>query len=100
MDSQTLSAHRAAATGVRMSVHSSKTLKVTMVTGQDLIAKAGSMIAYDGYVQFDGLSRPRTSKVRWRARNGVGSVDAVQRGATGAGLALVAVGGHVPEVCA
>ncbi|MGC0338038.1 MULTISPECIES: AIM24 family protein [Streptomyces] len=54
MDSQTLSAHRAAATGVRMSVHSSKTLKVTMVTGQDLIAKAGSMIAYDGYVQFDG----------------------------------------------
>jgi len=37
-----------------MSVHSSKTLKVTMVTGQDLIAKAGSMIAYDGYVQFDG----------------------------------------------
>ena len=54
MDSQTLSAHRAAATCVRMSVHSSKTLKVTMVTGQDLIAKAGSMIAYDGYVQFDG----------------------------------------------
>ena len=54
MDSQTLTAHRAAATGVRMSVHSSKTLKVTMVTGQDLIAKAGSMIAYDGYVQFDG----------------------------------------------
>ena len=37
MDSQTLSAHRAAATGVRMSVHSSNTLKVTMVTGQDLI---------------------------------------------------------------
>ncbi|PAZ17647.1 hypothetical protein CLM62_00895 [Streptomyces sp. SA15] len=53
MDSQTLSAHRAAATGVRMSVHSSKTLKVTMATGHDLLAKAGSMIAYEGYVQFD-----------------------------------------------
>ncbi|MEV7419825.1 AIM24 family protein [Streptomyces sp. NPDC089919] len=54
MDTYTLSAHRAAPTGLRMAVHSSKTLKVTMVTGQDLIAKAGSMIAYDGYVQFDG----------------------------------------------
>ena len=54
MDTQTLSAHRAAPTGVRMAVHSSKTLKVTMATGHDLIAKAGSMIAYDGYVQFDG----------------------------------------------
>ncbi|MEV5881646.1 AIM24 family protein [Streptomyces sp. NPDC052020] len=53
MDLQTLNAHRPAATGVRMSVHSSKTLKVTMVTGQDLYAKAGSMIAYDGYVQFE-----------------------------------------------
>ncbi|GCB46074.1 AIM24 family protein [Streptomyces sp. NL15-2K] len=53
MDSQTLSAHRAPATGVRMSVHSSKTLKVTMATGHDLLAKAGSMIAYEGYVQFD-----------------------------------------------
>ncbi|MFI2430842.1 AIM24 family protein [Streptomyces sp. NPDC018693] len=53
MDLQALNAHRSAATGVRMSVHSSKTLKVTMVTGQDLYAKAGSMIAYDGYVQFD-----------------------------------------------
>ncbi|MGW1763608.1 AIM24 family protein [Streptomyces sp. NPDC002073] len=55
MDSQTLSAHRVAATpGARMAVHNSKTLKVTMVSGHDLIAKAGSMIAYDGYVQFDG----------------------------------------------
>jgi uncharacterized protein (AIM24 family) len=53
MDLQTLNAHRPASTGVRMSVHSSKTLKVTMVSGQDLLAKAGSMIAYDGYVQFD-----------------------------------------------
>lgn len=54
MDTQTLSAHRAVSTGVRMTVHSSKTLKVTMATGHDLLAKAGSMIAYDGYVQFDG----------------------------------------------
>jgi uncharacterized protein (AIM24 family) len=54
MDTQTLSAHRAADTGARMAVHSSKTLKVKMVSGHDLIAKAGSMIAYDGYVQFDG----------------------------------------------
>ncbi|MET8974507.1 AIM24 family protein [Streptomyces sp. NPDC004539] len=56
MDLQTLNAqqHTAGTAGVRMSVHSSKTLKVTMVTGQDLYAKAGSMIAYDGYVQFDG----------------------------------------------
>jgi uncharacterized protein (AIM24 family) len=37
-----------------MTVHSSKTLKVTMATGHDLLAKAGSMIAYEGYVQFDG----------------------------------------------
>ncbi|MER5934326.1 AIM24 family protein [Streptomyces sp. NPDC002054] len=54
MDTQTLGAHRVAATGVRMAVHNAKTLKVAMVTGQDLIAKAGSMIAYDGYVQFHG----------------------------------------------
>ncbi|MFJ7153367.1 AIM24 family protein [Streptomyces sp. NPDC101118] len=53
MDTYTLNAHSAAPTGVRMAVHSAKTLKVTMVTGQDLIAKAGSMIAYNGYVQFD-----------------------------------------------
>ncbi|GAA3375288.1 AIM24 family protein [Streptomyces sannanensis] len=53
MDSQMLSAHRVAPTATRMAVHSAKTLKVTMVTGQDLLAKAGSMIAYDGYVQFD-----------------------------------------------
>ncbi|MEU2429483.1 MULTISPECIES: AIM24 family protein [unclassified Streptomyces] len=53
MDTHTLTAHRPAPTGVRMAVHSAKTLKVTMVTGQDLIAKSGSMIAYDGYVQFD-----------------------------------------------
>ncbi|WP_030210463.1 AIM24 family protein [Streptomyces sp. NRRL S-87] len=54
MDTHTIGAHGAPAPVVRMAVHSSKTLKVTMVTGQDLIAKAGSMIAYDGYVQFDG----------------------------------------------
>ncbi|MER6994145.1 AIM24 family protein [Streptomyces sp. NPDC000410] len=53
MDTNMLSAHRAVPTGVRMAVHSAKTLKVTMATGHDLIAKAGSMIAYDGYVQFD-----------------------------------------------
>ncbi|MFI8101964.1 AIM24 family protein [Streptomyces sp. NPDC086023] len=53
MDTYTLNAHSAVPTGVRMAVHSAKTLKVTMVTGQDLIAKAGSMIAYNGYVQFD-----------------------------------------------
>ncbi|MFD6419666.1 AIM24 family protein [Streptomyces sp. NPDC060194] len=54
MDSQLLSAHRPVATGTRMTVHSAKTLKVAMVSGQDLLAKAGSMIAYDGYIQFDG----------------------------------------------
>ncbi|MEU9334248.1 AIM24 family protein [Streptomyces sp. NPDC048290] len=53
MDLQQLHAQRSASTGVRMAVHNSKTLKVTMVSGQDLYAKAGSMIAYDGYVQFD-----------------------------------------------
>ncbi|MBA4866762.1 AIM24 family protein [Streptomyces sp. PSKA54] len=53
MDTNMLTAHRAVSTGVRMAVHSAKTLKVAMVTGQDLIAKSGSMIAYDGYVQFE-----------------------------------------------
>ncbi|MEV7287343.1 AIM24 family protein [Streptomyces sp. NPDC093252] len=53
MDLQSLHAQRSAPTGVRMAVHNAKTLKVTMVSGQDLYAKAGSMIAYDGYVQFD-----------------------------------------------
>ncbi|MFD7551228.1 AIM24 family protein [Streptomyces sp. NPDC059816] len=44
----------AAPVGVRMENHGKHMVKVALQTGQDVYARAGSMVAYDGYVQYDG----------------------------------------------
>lgn len=37
----------------RMETHGSSMLKVAMQTGQDLFARTGSMVAYEGFVQYE-----------------------------------------------
>ncbi|NYI06268.1 AIM24 family protein [Allostreptomyces psammosilenae] len=52
MDQQLLAGYAATAPVARMSNHGTHMCKVAMQTGNDLYARAGSMVAYEGYIQF------------------------------------------------
>lgn len=42
----------------RMENHGRAMLKVAMQSGQDLFARTGSMVAYEGFVQYEPNPRP------------------------------------------
>jgi uncharacterized protein (AIM24 family) len=53
MDQQLLSGHAPTRPAARMENHGRSMLKVAMQSGQDLLARTGSMIAYEGFVQYE-----------------------------------------------
>jgi uncharacterized protein (AIM24 family) len=53
MDQNLITGSAPAPTVARMANHGSTMLKVAMRTGEDLYARPGSMVAYEGYVQYD-----------------------------------------------
>lgn len=53
MDQQLVAGHAPTRPAARMENHGSNMLKVAMATGQDLYAKPGSMVAYEGFVQYE-----------------------------------------------
>jgi uncharacterized protein (AIM24 family) len=56
----------------RMSTHGSKMCKVNMMNGGDVLARAGSMVAYEGLIQFNPNPPQIASMVRsWATGEGV-----------------------------
>jgi uncharacterized protein (AIM24 family) len=53
MDQQLVAGHAPTRPTARMENHGAKMLKVAMSSGQDLFAKPGSMVAYEGFVQYE-----------------------------------------------
>jgi uncharacterized protein (AIM24 family) len=53
MDQQMISGFAATPVAARMENHGSSMLKVAMQSGQDLFARTGSMVAYEGFVQYE-----------------------------------------------
>jgi len=53
MDQQLVSGYAPSQPAARMENHGSHMLKVVMQSGQDLFARAGSMVAYEGFVQYE-----------------------------------------------
>jgi len=53
MDQQLISGFAATPVAARMENHGSSMLKVAMQSGQDLFARTGSMVAYEGFVQYE-----------------------------------------------
>ncbi|MDX2702451.1 AIM24 family protein [Streptomyces sp. PA03-6a] len=53
MDQSLISGYAPAPVTARMENHGSSMLKVAMQSGQDLLARTGSMVAYEGFVQYE-----------------------------------------------
>ncbi|CDR06698.1 AIM24 family protein [Streptomyces iranensis] len=53
MDQQMISGFAPAPVAARMENHGPSMLKVAMQSGQDLFARTGSMVAYEGFVQYE-----------------------------------------------
>jgi uncharacterized protein (AIM24 family) len=53
MDQQMIAGYLATPPAARMETHGSQMLKVAMAGGQDLYARTGSMVAYEGFVQYE-----------------------------------------------
>ncbi|MDX2852265.1 AIM24 family protein [Streptomyces sp. PA03-3a] len=53
MDQSLISGYTPAPVTARMENHGSSMLKVAMQSGQDLFARTGSMVAYEGFVQYE-----------------------------------------------
>ncbi|WP_282694219.1 AIM24 family protein [Streptomyces sp. CC208A] len=70
----------------RMENHGSAMLKVAMTTGQDLYARAGSMVAYEGFVSYE----PNPPAVRQVARDWLTGESAPLMKCTGDGLLYLA----------
>ncbi|MEV6790989.1 AIM24 family protein [Streptomyces sp. NPDC051320] len=70
----------------RMENHGSKMLKVAMQTGQDLLARTGSMVAYEGFVQYE----PNPPAVRQIARDWITGEGAPLMKCSGDGLLYLA----------
>ncbi|WP_405011673.1 AIM24 family protein [Kitasatospora sp. NBC_01539] len=52
-----LDAYRAADTAARMSNHGAAMCRVGLTAGADVYAKAGAMVAYDGFLQYEPVSQ-------------------------------------------
>jgi uncharacterized protein (AIM24 family) len=70
----------------RMEAHGGKMLKVAMQTGQDLFARTGSMVAYEGFVQYE----PNPPAVRQMASQWITGEGAPIMKCTGDGLLYLA----------
>ncbi|MBB1242796.1 AIM24 family protein [Streptomyces durbertensis] len=53
MNQQSIAGYAPTPPAARMETHGSSMLKVAMASGQDLFARTGSMIAYEGFVQYE-----------------------------------------------
>jgi uncharacterized protein (AIM24 family) len=53
MDQQMIAGYAPTAPAARMENHGDAMLKVVMQSGQDLLARTGSMVAYEGFVQYE-----------------------------------------------
>ncbi|MFE9408289.1 AIM24 family protein [Streptomyces sp. NPDC006704] len=70
----------------RMENHGSAMLKVAMAAGQDLFARVGSMVAYEGFIQYE----PNPPAVRQMARDWITGEGAPLMKCTGDGLLYLA----------
>ncbi|MEV5984713.1 AIM24 family protein [Streptomyces sp. NPDC052051] len=70
----------------RMENHGSQMLKVAMQTGNDLLARVGSMVAYEGFIQYE----PNPSAVRQIARDWITGEGAPLMKCSGDGLLYLA----------
>lgn len=53
MDQQMIAGYAPAPAAARMENHGPSMLKVAMASGQDLFARTGSMVAYEGFIQYE-----------------------------------------------
>lgn len=53
MDQQMIAGYAPAPAAARMENHGPSMLKVAMASGQDLLARTGSMVAYEGFIQYE-----------------------------------------------
>jgi uncharacterized protein (AIM24 family) len=53
MDQQLIAGHAPSPVSARMETHGNSMLRVAMQSGQDLFARTGSMVAYEGFVQYE-----------------------------------------------
>ncbi|MFE9536074.1 AIM24 family protein [Streptomyces sp. NPDC006691] len=83
---QQLTGYAPTPVAARMENHGSAMLKVAMVTGQDLFARVGSMVAYEGFIQYE----PNPPAVRQMARDWITGEGAPLMKCTGDGLLYLA----------
>ncbi|MFD9630839.1 AIM24 family protein [Streptomyces violascens] len=89
---QQLAGYAPTPVAARMENHGSAMLKVAMATGQDLLARVGSMVAYEGFIQYE----PNPPAVRQMARDWITGEGAPLMKCTGDGLLYLAdYGAHV-----
>ncbi|MFB6947734.1 MULTISPECIES: AIM24 family protein [unclassified Streptomyces] len=92
---QQLAVYAPAPVTARMENHGSAMLKVAMATGQDLLARVGSMVAYEGFIQYE----PNPPAVRQIARDWITGEGAPLMKCSGDGLLYLAdYGAHVVVV--
>ncbi|MEU3651735.1 AIM24 family protein [Streptomyces sp. NPDC032161] len=83
---QQLAGYGPAPVTARMENHGSAMLKVAMATGQDLFARVGSMVAYEGFIQYE----PNPPAVRQIARDWITGEGAPLMKCSGDGLLYLA----------
>ncbi|MEU9762201.1 AIM24 family protein [Streptomyces sp. NPDC047985] len=83
---QQLAGYAPAPVTARMENHGSAMLKVAMATGQDLFARVGSMVAYEGFMQYE----PNPPAVRQIARDWITGEGAPLMKCSGDGLLYLA----------
>ncbi|MBO3677341.1 AIM24 family protein [Streptomyces sp. NEAU-YJ-81] len=86
MDQQMISGFAPAPVAARMENHGASLLKVAMQSGQDLFARTGSMVAYEGFVQYE----PNPPAVRQRASQWLTGEGAPLMRCSGDGLLYLA----------
>ncbi|MFE9402499.1 AIM24 family protein [Streptomyces sp. NPDC006530] len=83
---QQLAGYAPTPVAARMENHGSAMLKVAMATGQDLFARVGSMVAYEGFIQYE----PNPPAVRQMARDWITGEGTPLMKCTGDGLLYLA----------
>ncbi|MFH8365699.1 AIM24 family protein [Streptomyces sp. NPDC018031] len=86
MDQQLIAGYAPTPVAARMENHGSSMLKVAMTSGQDLFARTGSMVAYEGFVQYE----PNPPAVRQMASQWITGEGAPLMKCSGDGLLYLA----------
>ncbi|MDX6314824.1 MAG: hypothetical protein QOF84_5971 [Streptomyces sp.] len=86
MDQTLIAGYAPTPVTARMETHGGRMLKVAMQTGQDLFARTGSMVAYEGFVQYE----PNPPAVRQMASQWLTGEGAPVMKCTGDGLLYLA----------